>query len=66
MTTPVTPICRGEQPYEAGDGLAPAPESEMCDIASMPRFGKQTQFFDCELRQTNPISAAGKEEASAW
>jgi len=30
MTTPVKPICRGEQPCEAGDGLAPAPESEAC------------------------------------
>jgi hypothetical protein len=30
MTIPVKPICRGEQPCEARDGLTPAPESEIC------------------------------------
>ena len=31
VTTRVKPTCRGEQPCEAGDGLAPAPESEACE-----------------------------------
>jgi hypothetical protein len=48
MTTPVKPICRGEQPCEAGDGLALAPESEVCKTNPM------------QMRQTNPISGRAK------
>jgi hypothetical protein len=32
-----------------------------CDIASMPRFGKQTQFGGGRLRQTNPIWPVGRD-----
>jgi hypothetical protein len=43
MTTPVKPICRGEQPCEAGDGLAPAPESEVCKTNPIGRLAEIPQ-----------------------
>jgi hypothetical protein len=41
--------------WPRGTGIPGRRASQLCDIASMPRFGKQTQFFDCGLCETNPI-----------